>query len=36
LGRRGAEGVRRYFSASHMAGRALAAYQAIATTQAHA
>jgi glycosyltransferase involved in cell wall biosynthesis len=36
LGRRGAEGVRRYFSASHMAARALAAYQAIATTEAHA
>jgi glycosyltransferase involved in cell wall biosynthesis len=30
LGRRGAEGVRRYFSASHMAARALEAFQAIA------
>jgi glycosyltransferase involved in cell wall biosynthesis len=30
LGRRGAEGVRRYFSASHMAARALATFQAIA------
>ncbi len=36
LGRRGAEGVRRHFSASQMAARALDAYQAIATTQAHA
>jgi glycosyltransferase involved in cell wall biosynthesis len=36
LGRRGAEGVRRDFSASQMAARALEAYQAIATTQAHA
>jgi glycosyltransferase involved in cell wall biosynthesis len=36
LGRRGAEGVRKYFSASHMAARALEAFQAIATTQAHA
>jgi glycosyltransferase involved in cell wall biosynthesis len=30
LGRRGAEGVRRYFSAAHMAARALEAFQAIA------
>jgi glycosyltransferase involved in cell wall biosynthesis len=36
LGRRGAEGVRKYFSASQMAVHALAAYQAIATTEAHA
>ena len=36
LGRRGAEGVRRYFSASHMAARALAAFQAIITTETHA
>jgi glycosyltransferase involved in cell wall biosynthesis len=35
LGRRGAEGVRRYFSASHMAARALEAFQAI-TAHAHA
>jgi glycosyltransferase involved in cell wall biosynthesis len=36
LGRRGAEGVRRFFSASQMAVRALEAFQAIAATQAHA
>jgi glycosyltransferase involved in cell wall biosynthesis len=36
LGSRGAEGVGKYFSASHMAARAVEAYQAIATTQAHA
>ena len=36
MGQRGAEGVRRYFSASQMAVRAIEAYQAIATTQAHA
>ena len=36
LGRRGAQGVREHFSASHMAARALEAYQAITTAQAHA
>jgi glycosyltransferase involved in cell wall biosynthesis len=36
LGRRGAQGVRGDFSASHMAARALEAYQAIAATRAHA
>jgi glycosyltransferase involved in cell wall biosynthesis len=36
LGRRGAQGVRRHFSASQMALRALAAFQAIATARAHA
>ena len=36
LGRRGAEGVRRDFSASQMAARALEAFQAIATARAHA
>jgi glycosyltransferase involved in cell wall biosynthesis len=36
LGRRGAEGVGKYFSASQMAARALEAYQAIAATRAHA
>ena len=36
MGRRGAEGVRRYFSASHMAARALEAFQAIITTETHA
>ena len=36
MGRRGAAGVRKYFSATQMAARALEAYQAIATTQAHA
>jgi glycosyltransferase involved in cell wall biosynthesis len=36
LGRRGAEGVRKHFSASHMAARALEAFQAIAATRAHA
>jgi glycosyltransferase involved in cell wall biosynthesis len=36
LGRRGAEGVHRYFSASQMAARAVEAYRAIATTESHA
>jgi glycosyltransferase involved in cell wall biosynthesis len=36
LGRRGAEGVRRSFTASQMAQRALTAFQAIATAHAHA
>jgi glycosyltransferase involved in cell wall biosynthesis len=36
MGRRGALGVRREFSASQMAARAIKAYQAIATAQTHA
>jgi glycosyltransferase involved in cell wall biosynthesis len=36
LGRRGAQGVRQHFSASQMAVRALEAFQAITTAQAHA
>jgi len=36
LGRRGAEGVRQHFTAAHMATRALEAFQAIVTAQAHA
>jgi glycosyltransferase involved in cell wall biosynthesis len=36
LGRRGAEGVRRHFSASQMAARAVEAFQTIAATRAHA
>jgi glycosyltransferase involved in cell wall biosynthesis len=36
MGQRGAEGVRRWFSASQMAVRALEAFQAIATTHSHA
>jgi glycosyltransferase involved in cell wall biosynthesis len=36
LGRRGTEGVGKYFSASQMAARALEAYQAIATAWTHA